>query len=926
VYGFPAPPPTHTPGKAAAIVNAELMDATMNGNSGAGLRNADVDRITHLLRLVAESRVRPEDLLGGARDVRHALVSVVQNEPDLLWRECNVTSPSAPEVTVTVYFRPVDEVLHRYAKELPLTWGFEEPTYTSKGNRIYSSFASGVLMEDTCKLFAALSPGSTPMPMSLWSDKGNINWRGSVEYHPVDVVPRNLSIETWRKVWRNAQVALIPIVKQDDYPDMTDSLFKRVKAELFTASFIAILGNAFNLDTCSFTCMCADNIERHVIPFVSDFLCDHPEMLELMGLIDKTLCGLCNVRTVLALEDATQADGDDAMGSSSYDSDHLVRATVESRTYAALVKGNASVEAALASGVSSRFAAARKDTRQQGNESVAMFLYKTGPFILLADRGKDIHPGSFFPPCVLHVFDEGWSKIIIQSCITKHLDLLYGKPFGLWLTRTATLRLKTIVDVAGVEWLRLPNLNRVFRGSPKSKGELGCGKLQAYEMRALWQLMPFAAAGLLGEMDATKGEWVQMKSSKDYLLELCSAYASFYVVLKRYNQPAGHTNESLQALKVLGDRVTITLQRYFNESCNLQRPKQHSGFGPHLPQFIRDLGSVDNFSTECGENSIQGVKKAYVATNKHDHCENQIALTLALRQAASRHISGTLPPAAAAATKCTASSEAEDHGENFLARGTVAWVEMASFDTDSNIHLTTERGRDVFHRELTLWLDENEGATVSKVGVVHTAVICARRPHQPAEYALHELERVYAAPKHYGKPHYSFVCVKGRRSADAPVEEWIGQLLFLFRLPASHGNKELAFVQYLTLAEECNKAGESPLADTPGCAVLKWERSARGGLSYAVVELHDVIRREYLVPDVSTLFAPKRPAVLEKNKRKAAKKARRTEYVSDSDVDESDEEDTCAEGGQVNTWRPEYFYRNPFTFIRERSVEALMEE
>ena len=77
--------------------------------------------------------------------------------------------------------------------------------------------------------------------------------------------------------------------------------------------------------------------------------------------------------------------------------------------------------------------------------------------------------------------------------------------------------------------------------------------------------------------------------------------------------------------------------------------------------------------------------------------------------------------------------------------------------------------------------------------------------------------------------------------------------MLLFRLT---DGSAFAYVQFLVADE--SRAGRGPLFATPGCAPLVWERLLpRSTYSYAVTPLETLIRREFVVPDLSSVFAPR---------------------------------------------------------------------
>ena len=190
-----------------------------------------------------------------------------------------------------------------------------------------------------------------------------------------------------------------------------------------------------------------------------------------------------------------------------------------------------------------------------------------------------------------------------------------------------------------------------------------------------------------------------------------------------------------------------------------------------------------------------------------------------------------------------------------------------------------------FPRELQRFLDgEERDAQYAGVYVVNSAVLAAKAAHHPDAYVCTAHQRVYAAPKLLGRERFSFVAVEGVQNDEdgEEVAEWMGQLLLLCRLA---DGTQLAFVQFLV--EERSSAddddswrtGRGALYGSNGCAPLVWERLLPDGCySYAVVNLDKLIRREFVFPDFSNYYAPRKKA------RGRAKRAARDMACLDDDT------------------------------------------
>jgi hypothetical protein len=234
----------------------------------------------------------------------------------------------------------------------------------------------------------------------------------------------------------------------------------------------------------------------------------------------------------------------------------------------------------------------------------------TGQAVQLGLLPRSVVPSSVTPFDVLHVFDEGMTKRLVVNCIGSHLQRQYGKADAAWLMDTLVMRYDLTLDHAFVEDTKWPSGKKVFL--PSNKGKVvacaACGGLQACEMRAVLQIMPVLLPGILGVRDED-GRWSKAVAlESDYLTQLFVTYDHYYMELKRYNRPPGHTERSLETLVYLGERFTRQLRAHFlpDQASAFAFPKAHQGFGPHVSETIEMLGSPVWYSTEWGENSIKG--------------------------------------------------------------------------------------------------------------------------------------------------------------------------------------------------------------------------------------------------------------------------------------------------------------------------------
>ena len=217
-----------------------------------------------------------------------------------------------------------------------------------------------------------------------------------------------------------------------------------------------------------------------------------------------------------------------------------------------------------------------------------------------------------------------------------------------------------------------------------------------------------------------------------------------------------------------------------------------------------------------------------------------------------------------------------------LALQSLCRVAVADFDvTPLPAPLMGRPGMAAFRTELHRRLLDDGHAMVEQIYIVNSAVLSARMDHHPDEYAGTTTHTVYASPSFRDRQRFSFVALEGNASDDRP-EEWIAQLLLLFRLP---DGTQLAYVQFLVA--DTARAGVGPLFGSPGCSPLVWERvEPRSAYSYAVTPLDKLIRREFIVPDLTSVYAPRG----RRQEARQAAKARRlntTKNFDDSSGDSS---------------------------------------
>jgi hypothetical protein len=803
--------------------------------------------------------------------------------------------------------------------ELPIKWGFwgYESTRSDPPNRIFDHPCGARLMEALC---AMLPPGVDALLLQLWSDKGKISRVGSLMYYPLSCVLLGVDYDDYREQWPKSAIAFLPIVTQADYPRMSDAAFKVFKAEIEAESLRRVLFPTMSAEQGGFSCLDDTGTRRFVIPAAHSWACDYQEVLALAALIDRTGCSQCCVT------------GAELLPSQLHNAAPL-RTIVLIRTAVDDMREALENPRGL-----TKFNRLRTATRSQGVIPIVLTLFEeglVGKAVNLGFLPRSVVPSSVTPFDVMHVFDEGNTKHFIQCCLVAHFTRLYGKADATWLMETLVLRYNLCLTHAFVENTKWPSGSTVFL--PSNKGKVAaCGGLQACEMRAVLQLLPVLLPGILGERDED-GRWATaVKLEQDYVTSLFVDYVHYYMELKRYNRPPGHTERTEEALAYLGERVTTGLRAHFlpDQASAFAYPKAHQGFGPHIGDIIERLGSPLWYTTEWGENSIKGGKAAAQATNQHHaNFEQQMAAHMAKAAAASAAMTsmGLSAAPVGLGQRKTAMTEAQRTDTNQLARTNLGFVPLSDFTADREQRHELLRGRramSAFPRELQRYLDDEErDGRYAGVYVVNSAVLAAKPAHHPDAYVCTAHQRVYAAPKLLGRERFSFVAVEVVHTTEdgEEVAEWMGQLLLLCRLV---DGTQLAFVQFLVEERACadddevGRTGRGALYGSNGCAALVWERLLPDGCySYAVVNVDKLIRREFVFPDFSNYYAPRKQA------RGRAKRAARDMACLDDDTasDESsgeseprdyedDADDRAGELGEGYSYHDVYprWTRSPF--------------
>ena len=865
-------------------LNLRLCELKTNGNAGRGLSEADMNNI---LRIVALSTTvsNPHELFTSCDELSQKLLSFVSARPELAWYVGEVRAPSFPHVPpVKFVYRRLEDVLKTLVKVLPLWWGFWGHETTTSGERIYAHPCGALFFEAVCELLSGT--GIWALALQLWSDKAHLTKRGNKSFYPMNCVLLNVIFDLYREQWPNSTIAFLPIIDAADVPNgMTEREFKLYKAEIEAACLEKVLFPVLDKDHV-FNVVDITGASRNVVAVLHSWVADFMEQVTLAGLIGLTGCSRCHVHGKKLLP---------SLGRDSLAAPRTAKATSDAV---------AQMRTAWAEGKLTSFDELRTTTRLQGVAPILLSLYQRGFLGSVAMTGSPLSnmvPASVMPLDTMHVFEEGWTKRLIIA-FAHHFDRTYGKATGKWLTDTLALRFETSLNMAFIEETKWPNPWRVFRGKGK-KADEGCGGLQACEMRAICQLLPTLLVGILGAKQAD-GSWRACDPDADYLTDTFCAYVHYLMELKRYNRPPGHTERTLQQLRHLKTRFIGLVRQHFldDQTSGFAFPKAHQGFSDHVPASIRELGELKWLTTEWGENSVKTGHAAYEATNKHTAtAEEQMAAHLAKRQAtrAAFDDAGLSVVPAGLGTQRTARREVERTGTNTLALASLFRVAVADFDaTPLPPPLLGRPGMAAFRAELHRRLLEDGKAMVEHIYIVNSAVLSARMDHHPDEYAGTTTHTVYASPSFRDRQRFSFVALEGSNASDDRPEEWIAQVLLLFRLP---DGAQLAYVQFLVA--DTTRAGIGPLFGSPGCAPLVWERvEPRSAYSYAVTPLDKLIRREFVVPDLSTVYAPRG----RRQEAREAAKARKLNAAKNFDDSSSDSSTDTSSGGEASDTGSEF--------------------
>jgi hypothetical protein len=759
---------------------------------------------------------------------------VIDSSPDLVWQPHEVTAPSFPDLKVTIYARPLPEVLKRLISTTQLQWDFPAIVCNGGGERIYNSPCGAKYAEAVHKYvsedLAEELPNAGIAWLQFFSDKSLMTHHKGVTLYPCGVVLVNTDRATWAKQYAHSSFLFLPVLARKMCA-MHDESFKLYKSEILSEALRIGFGDVLDWKKGAFAATGMNGEERMIVSVLHSYLADMEERHALMGLTGAALCGFCTATKESALEGGCS-----------------LRTAAWFRTNLAKFDALRPLKPASAA-----FRAVKKKTGLQGCVPAGLWLFECGLASELVRLGRlDMIPASLFPHDPLHFLWEGIAKYCVRCCITGNLDRLHGSPEGgasvvsKRMTDTLVLRLQLIMKHSPVSGRAWPDLNGFFRASHGSAGAQGCSLVGANEMKDMMQILPLVVYCIDPDTDV----------GKDYRTKALILFLDYAMELLRYNRPPGHTDATLVKVGEAAARLKKIVLTHFeaDQTSSWRFPKAHEIFVGHFDNFVSNLGRVDCFDTNFGENSHKTVKGAYARTNKQSKTmAQQTAQRLALSHAAGRlltEVGGTAKPPGLGRNR-TAMRTATELKENSLAAtatGTLLLARCAEKDP-----LPGYEGLAFFPGALDRWL-ESEGlaaGSVARVSVFSHAIVHSKLPHHPDEVNVVAVEKVMATPNTYGKRRFSFVAVT------AAAQEWIGQLRLLFRLPNGTAG---AFVRYVV--EDGARSGKGVLFSVNGCSPLLWERvkehTGAGGkksrASYGVVSLESVIRKEFVFPDVGGVY------------------------------------------------------------------------
>ena len=365
---------------------------------------------------------------------------------------------------------------------------------------------------------------------------------------------------------------------------------------------------------------------------------------------------------------------------------------------------------------------------------------------------------------------------------------------------------------------------------------------------------------LVFEIHGDVVSWKACSPEADYLTHFFVTVNAQYYELKRYNRPAGgHTDRTIQMVEHAASRIKDLIQAHFAEdqTSAFKLPKAHAGYGPHVGDSIRLLGSPRRFMSEFGEGSVKTGHAAYEGTNKlHSTATEQMATILAFRNTATRHLSalgGAAAPAGLGSRRTARRNAAANFG-NVLAKKPIASLPLSAWGDAQDVPVLRGRqGMDQFAKQFREYYEAAGEAVPWRIEIVNSAAVAGRQAHHAHSPVNTQVtQTIYATPNFRGEKRFSFVAIEGGDS------EFMAQVQLLFRTPEDES--EHAYVRYLTLDESrwdpaLGNDQPDPLFGS-GCTPLVWEKAGRGRWPFEVVLLSTIIRREFIFPDVRGVYAP----------------------------------------------------------------------
>ena len=855
-----APPPA--PSVTLDVIMARLADFCENGCGGVGLSLADQRTLIGLLRDVkACTAITVEDLPRGTRDMDREVHAIMARFPDLEWHYFPVTAPSFPHVAaVTITVRDLKLKLQADMARMDLKYGTHITPPTSGNLKRYDHPMGAEYIHTVERMLHGMFPSADVLALQGWSDKGNLNKRGSLSGYPFVIVPMNCDYNEYREAYGEGVVAYLPIL--DQATKLSDEDWTLYRCELMTECFRIILRPILDCETeGGYLWKDKGGSLRHIFPIMHTWVADNEEKWAICNCL-KYRCHMCEESpdTLLPMREQTPAP---------LRNEDAIRIACKQ------------LERLRATGTKTAYAEAKTKAGLHGVVPITCefpYRHETCPNVML-------------PSEQLHDDDSGVWPTAILAPATRHLKRLYGATVSEWLTRSIGLRLKMLLEQSWLPDKDFPSV-KYYLGGKKSKrkgGDTNAAKVQCSEHRAMMQILPLVLTGILPVA----------KPEADYLTDIVMTYVLWYMEKYRRNRPPGYTDEVFQQLNLLGTKLLNLLTTHFSDDqpSDFQTMKMHMSFGPHFEQCVREYGDPAYYNANWGEHSLQKVAiKPYSASNKQTGTViKQMAENYSRGIAAARAMkdAGLTAAPPGLGTRDTAERLAMASGVSTLA---VTSSRVALEGIENNLELAGREGLYLLGPMLLTHFATHGASLPTHINVSSHACIVARLPHQPIELDVRINHIVRALPQFYGKRRMDRIMVEGVENAKKV--EWYCEIQLLFNA----GDQSFALVKWFAVDKE-RAAIPSPLyAVAPP---LVWERRGAHAKRYSfdVIRLEEITCRVHIVPDLCDVFAPNRPRKAGKGKGKAPEraKARRRRDAWSSDDSESEPEPVSDSDGDDDT-------------------------